>query len=85
MNVEKLIRTIEESKAGTLKDFNYDYPSDKSSVTLSSETLGREITILDNEIKIHFRAKEEIPSMLKSLKELANDLVLISPNYKLLE
>lgn len=83
IDVPKLIGKIE--KIGELPDYDYDYNNDCSMLELRNKTLKRTIVIKQDMIEIHFNSFEKIPAMLDSLKELANQMLLFSPDYKLLE
>jgi hypothetical protein len=85
INVEELINRIEEADTDKLEDFEYDYNSRKTSLELSSKKLKRDIIVRATEIEIHFNAKEAIPQMLESLKDLSNQIALIFPKYRLLD
>jgi hypothetical protein len=83
IDIEQLIIDIEESDL-IQEIFNFEFEYDKSSLTLNDKNSGRDIIIKSNVIEINFKVLEKIPSMLKSLKEISNQLALLPHNYKLL-
>lgn len=84
INVEKLIEKIEDADEEILKDYKYEYDSQCTYIELENKKLGRVIIIKEREIRIQFNYKEEIIDMLDGLREVANQMKLVSPEYKLL-
>jgi hypothetical protein len=85
MNLEELIDRIEEKQDEALKGFKIDYDSEITYVSLYNKELRRTVTIDRNGIEFSFQAKEKIPDMLDGLKQLSNQLLIVSSDYKLLE
>lgn len=85
INLEALIDKIEEQDDDFFDDFEIDYDSEITFIELYSKPLGRTITIKSHEVEFSFQAIEKIPDMLEGLKELSNQLLLVSSEYKLLE
>lgn len=83
IDVENMIERLEDSDDVLLQGYSYEYEPDCSCVELSSRT--RRIEIRKDNIKIFFKSREEVIDMLDSLKDLANQIMLFVPNYKLLE
>ena len=85
INLKQLIDKIEEQDDETMADFELDYDAEITYIELYNTALERTVVITPQEVKFTFRAKEKIPDMLGSLKHLSNQLLLVSPKYKLLE
>ena len=85
MNLEELIDRIEEKQDDVLEGFEIDYDSEITYVSLYSKELRRTVTITRHGIEFSFQAKEKIPDMLDGLKQLSNQLLIVSSDYKLLE
>jgi hypothetical protein len=83
IDVPELIGKIDE--IGEVPGYDYKYNNKCSVLELRNKTLNRTIIIKEDEIEIHFKAMEKIPAMLDSLKELANQMLSFSPDYKLLD
>ena len=85
INLKQLIDKIEEQDDEIMGDFELDYDAEITCIELYNTALERMVVITPQEVKFTFRAKEKIPDMLDSLKHLSNQLLLVSPKYKLLE
>lgn len=84
INVEELIERIEDADENILADYTFKYDSAKTYISIYNNSLDREIIISERKIEIKFQVKETIPSMIEGLKDLSNQIFLISNDYKLL-
>lgn len=84
INIPDLIDKVEDFDDDMLKDYSYSYDPECTYLELENKKLRRVFIITQEEIRIKFNVKEEVSSMLESLKDVANQIKLISPTYKLL-
>ncbi|MDR1706366.1 MAG: caspase family protein [Prevotella sp.] len=84
INISDLIDKVEELDDDRLNDFSYKYDAECTYLELENIKSKRVFVIFKNEISIKFYVKEEVADMLESLKDIANQIKLISPTYKLL-
>jgi len=85
LNIAQLIDKIEEYDEESMEEFEIDYDAEVTYIELFNKRLGRTVIIRPHEVEFSFNAQESIPDMLDGLKELSNQLLLVSSDYKLLE
>jgi hypothetical protein len=85
LNLNQLIDRIEENDDEAMEDFEIDYDTEVTYIEFFSKKLGRTVIIKPHEVEFSFNAQEDIPDMLEGLKELSNQLLLVSSDYKLLD
>jgi len=85
LDLDQLIDRIEEYDEEATGDFEIDYDTEVTYIEFFSKGLGRTVIMKPDEVEFSFNAQENIPDMLEGLKELSNQLLLVSADYKLLD
>ncbi|RKP44486.1 caspase family protein [Cohnella endophytica] len=83
IDLEKLVDNIEEADNFT-QLYDYEFDTDLTYVELIHKQTRRTVMIREYEIEIGFKAMESVEEMLDGLKETANNLMIVSPNYMFL-
>ena len=85
INIPKLIEQIEDNEESNINKNEIDYDSSKTFVSVYNKQFRRNFIIYDDRIEIKFQVKETVPKMIDGLKDISNELIGVSANYKLLE
>ena len=85
IDIPDLIRKIESVPEDKLGEWSFSYKSDASSITFRTPPPSRTIVMDEEGADVSFLAKEPVKTMLGTLREVSNVVMLAAPKVKLLQ